>query len=447
MFRISATTIGRVKNNQLRDYACRYVEIADDLVDQIQQQVRVSQSGVSFAADELPPSVHKRNNDCSLSYGWLSPSCISCAKGLGCVTFFLSLACNRDCFFCFNPNQQGYNRYQSKCHDLIAALDSAKRAGADYCDIALTGGEPLMFPDKALAFFHHARNLFPDARLRLYTNGDFATTELMEELVEAGLDEIRFSVKQNNVERGYAHDPVIETARKAKKTVPAVVIEMPVLPNDEINMRELLSALDRAGIDGVNLLELCYPFHRWDEYERRGYSIKNPPYRIPNQYGYAGGLPVAGSEETALDIMAWAAREKLRMGLHYCSLENKFTSEIYLKNHPYRDSFGFMVFSPRDYYLKTAKAFGEDIPKVRSLLNREQRRLVSSGLSESIYEDKESNALWFHPSLIPVIASPYPSLEIALGYHVVDEAQGAIRLREVALDIIDAETFDQSVDL
>lgn len=462
MYRISAATIDWVRNEDMRNYARRYVEIGYDLVAQIcAQQVEVAPRDERLPIEKLAENdsisgIKCRNNGCSFSYGWLSPSCEACAKGESCVTFYLSLMCNRNCFFCFNPNQQGYDQYRSDRHDLIAVLDAARKSGAVYRDIALTGGEPLMFPESTLDFFCHARSLFPQSRLRLYTNGDFATDELLEKLAEAGLDEIRFSVKQDDESLGYVDEAVIEIARRAKEHISSVVIEMPVLPGDNRNMQELMSALDDAGVDGVNLLELCYPFHRWDEYARRGYAIKNPPYRIPDQYSYAGGLPVSGSEDTALDVIKWAARKKLRMGVHYCSLENKFTSDIFLKNQVFCDAFDFMVLSPRDFYLKTAKVFGGDAARVRVLLKKSAGQNASEDsawhvanwddmneLPDSVYMDEKADALWFHPSLISQIALKYPDMEIALCYHVAENGESLMRLREVAIDVISASSFSE----
>ena len=45
-------------------------------------------------------------------------------------------------------------------------------------------------------------------------------------------------------------------------------------------------------------------------------------------YGYSGGLAVAGSEELILELMDWALGAGMTFGMHYCSLENKHRSEI-----------------------------------------------------------------------------------------------------------------------
>ena len=38
--------------------------------------------------------------------------------------------------------------------------------------------------------------------------------------------------------------------------------------------------LSWSGAFGINLLEFCYPMGAWDEFERRGFSVKNPPFPV-----------------------------------------------------------------------------------------------------------------------------------------------------------------------
>ena len=80
-------------------------------------------------------------------------------------------------------------------------------------------------------------------------------------------------------------------------------------------MRRLLDRLDQVGAFGINLLEFCYPMGAWDEFERRGFSVKNPPFPVLYDYGYAGGLPLAGSESLCLELLEYALDEGCPVGL------------------------------------------------------------------------------------------------------------------------------------
>lgn len=104
--------------------------------------------------------------------------------------------------------------------------------------MALTGGEPLLMPDEACAFFARASELFPDAHLRLYTSGDLLDEALLVRLREAGLDEVRFSAKQDDPP--HLVEKVFANMALAKRVVPTVMVEMPVIPGTEKQMQGLL---------------------------------------------------------------------------------------------------------------------------------------------------------------------------------------------------------------
>ena len=198
--------------------------------------------------------------------------------------------------------------------------------------------------------------IFPDAYTRLYTCGDHLERETLQALKDAGLNEIRVSIRLEDAEKARRH--TLEQVALAREYIPNVMVEMPILPGSLSEMKTILTELDRLGVFGINLLELCFPFHNVDQFRSRGYSIKARPYRVPHNYrGYAGGLPVAGSEATCLDLIEFALEAGLRLGVHYCSLENRQTSQVYEQNIAAANS-GVLYFSKRDYFLKTAKVFG-----------------------------------------------------------------------------------------
>ena len=120
------------------------------------------------------------------------------------MIFTISLKCTRDCYFCFNKNQDNYEHDRSHVRDAARELECAHAAGAQFDCLALTGGEPLLHKPQTLAFFQCAKRLYPHAHTRLYTCGDLLDAECLAQLAQAGLREIRFSVK-----------PTTQVARKA----------------------------------------------------------------------------------------------------------------------------------------------------------------------------------------------------------------------------------------
>ena len=174
-------------------------------------------------------------------------------------------------------------------------------------------------------------------------------------------------------------------------------------------MREL----DRLGVDSINLLEFCFPWRNAAEFAARGYRVRVPPFRVLYDYWYAGGLPVAGSELACLDLVEFARAEGLRMGVHYCSLENKHTGQIYQQNTQ-KPAPAPLALSARDYFLRSAKVFGSDVPRTR-------RALRSAGV-DRCEPNRDFDYLEFPLAAIQALAGL--DVEIGLSANVMEQRGG-----------------------
>ena len=402
------------------------------------------------------------NDGKSLLAGWQSSACAACRLGVGTETFIISTRCPKQCFFCFNPNQANYDGRHGELHDVVGQLEERYDQGVRYTHIALTGGEPLLHKQQTVEFFKRAKELYPQVHTRLYTSGFGIDVPTLEALRDAGLDEIRFSVKTEDVEwpgAGTACEGTPSESSESASTVPAfplaieetlaamelavgyipdVMVEMPVLPDQLELMKALLVRLDAIGVKGINLLELGYPFFNAEEFARRGYLLKPSPYRVLYDYAYAGGLPVQGSERACLQLLAFALEQGLRLGVHYCSMENKHSGEIYLSNAPYQQQYPLYALSPNDYFLKTAKVFGADREPVRRLL---------SALRVRFQDDPANDFLAFNPRDVALLASAFPDMEVAISYALREQREEGPVLRELRLDLTTSATFDMAADL
>jgi hypothetical protein len=222
----------------------------------------------------------------------------------------------------------------------------------------------------------------------------------------------------------------------AQRYVPRVMVEMPVLPGLFADMKALLKELDAMGIDGVNLLELCFPLRNADIFRQRGYKVKNEPYRVVYNYWYAGGVPVSRSEVEALQLVEFAHAEGLRMGVHYCSLENKFSGQIYQQNTAGAlPRFGH--FSEKDFYIKTAKVFGSDVARVERVFQKMGYR--------DHERNSEHNYLEFPVSKIAALRKL--NIEVALSWNVLETRGDGEYVREVKVSLVNPKTFDMTTDV
>jgi pyruvate formate-lyase activating enzyme-like uncharacterized protein len=441
------TELGRaglehVRNPSLRAHAARYLSIEDDFMRQ------VAGTGIAIAAKECVSKTAEqlahalalgalcRNDGKSIVANRLSPACEACQQGIGSFTFFISLQCHRTCFYCFNPNQEGYAHYAAHPRNLPEELEALRLSGQRVEYLALTGGEPMLHKAEALAFFRAAREKFPSAHTRLYTTGDHLTPELAAALRDAGLDEIRFSIRMHDLAKGHRH--TFDRIALAKGVIPSVMVEMPVLPGTYAVMRSVLDELDGLGVDSINLLELCYPLNGAEEFNKRGFEVRPQPYRVLYDYWYAGGLPVAGSEPVCLALVAYALEAGLKLGVHYCSLENKHTGQVYQQNAGQALPATY-VFSERDYFWKTVKVFEPDVRRVRRAL-----RGQPAGLRRA---SDDQRCLELHPSQVAALHAAGLDVELGLSFNVLETRADGQYLRELKLALIHPDSFECEQDV
>ncbi len=440
IFDVTKPTLPEIKNPVLREYANIYVQIYQDFIEQVTAMgLEVeSEDSTALVAEKIEALRKKgaiiRNSDKSIYVNRISPACVACQTGVGSSTFFISLKCHRDCFYCFNPNQEDYEYYREHARDTVAELDEMRKTNPRMEHLALTGGEPLLFKDETVRFFDHARKLYPNSHMRLYTSGDHIDREILESLQKAGLKEIRFSIRMHDLAKGHRY--TYDRIKLALEYIPSVMVEMPVLPDTLDEMKDVLLELDRLGIFGVNLLEFCFPLNNVEVYRERDYQIKARPFRVLYDYWYAGGLPIAGSEIVCLDLMEFALESKLKLGMHYCSLENKHTGQMYKQNSgqhlPRR-----IYFSQRDYFLKTAKVFGDDVPVVRQVLDK---------LDYHDYVISEQHkSMEFHVNRISNLKKL--NVDVGISSQVIEMREGQQFLRELKVDVTTPQTFRLSKDV
>lgn len=442
----TGAALANIQNPDFRAYARVYDRIECDFME------AVSSFGLEFAeaADDVREGELARRIDAlavrgarvendrkSIHLNWISPACLTCRKGVGTETFLTSTQCPRNCYFCFNPNQADYEYYLSHVRDVASELRQRHSAGVRYRDLALTGGEPLLHAEQSIAFFEQARSLYPDVYTRLYTSGAGLSPDVLARLEAAGLSEIRFSVKLDEPQS--AIDATLAKMEACRGRIPTVMVEMPVMPDQVPQMKELLGRLDAMGVQGINLLELCFPLHNAPEFARRGYRLKARPYRVLYNYYYAGGLPVDGSERACIELLEFAVDEGLKLGVHYCSLENKFTGQIYQQNRYIGAARPWHAMSERDYFLKSAKVFGRDVSRVeRALRAIDERRFE---------RDRASNSLEFPLEALPALAQAAPNAETAVCFSVAERREEGDVIRELAVYKTTPATFDVQHDL
>lgn len=234
----------------------------------------------------------------------LPPGCAFCLEGMGSNLYVTGL-CTRDCFFCFNQKPR---KDETVVHG-IPIDEPAEAAGiiARYGlrSVGLSGGEPLLRPERVLALLAALKTMPDPPRVDLYTNGDLASGELLLRLRDAGLDAIRFDLAA----RDYDAEPV----RRARECFDEVAVEIPVVPEDKEKLEKMVLELDALGVPFLNIHELFLCAENRDRVVSAGQTA------LKSDAAHLLWRPTAESGLAALDLMLFALERTKTLSVYYCS--------------------------------------------------------------------------------------------------------------------------------
>lgn len=105
--------------------------------------------------------------------------------------------------------------------------------------------------DRMLNWLKFFKGHKPDLYYWAYTNGMQMNNKQLQELNEAGMDELRFNIAAS----GYNNAGVLKNLGCAKKIMNHVAVEIPSIPEDYERLVQVLPVLNDLGIDYLNLHE------------------------------------------------------------------------------------------------------------------------------------------------------------------------------------------------
>ena len=242
--------------------------------------------------------------------GVLPLGCIQCREGAKLVLFITGL-CDKECFYCPVSRDKMYR-------DVMFANERPIHAGdwasvLDECDLidakgaGITGGDPMVVPDRVVEAIRVLKGRYgPNFHIHLYTSCAFDTAWIAK-LKEAGLDEMRFHPDARDYARmpqSWHHAAIQEAVRVGLTTT----IEIPCIPGKAADIVAMAEYLEGVGAHGLNMNELEFSDPNIANLKRFGYKPANDETQS-----------VAGSRDTALEVLAaWKAR-KSRFAVHFCS--------------------------------------------------------------------------------------------------------------------------------
>lgn len=239
------------------------------------------------------------NPEIGLYTGKLPKGCELCRLGSKLV-LFITGECDDNCYYCpVSEDRFGKDKIfanETEIKDLEDVLYEAYRMRA--LGAGITGGDPILKIDRVVEIISLLKSEFgSNFHIHLYTTGRYVNDDVMKELVNAGLDEIRFHP---------IRDEYLNAIKIASKYSIDVGIELPSIPNEEDRIIKLIEWAKENNIKFVNLNELELNSRNYLHLNARGFHVS---------HGITG---VKGSFDTAYKIIRRFESDK-KIVVHYCS--------------------------------------------------------------------------------------------------------------------------------
>ena len=224
--------------------------------------------------------------------GQLTKGCRQCMKGAKLV-LFITGKCPKDCYYCpiseerYDQDVTFANEVEVK--ELGQAIAEARLI--DATGMGITGGEPVLELERIITYIRAFKQTFGETfHIHLYTGLEPVPLDAVRQLVNVGLDELRlhrFEVGEDYIE--------LQQIMKGKGKLG---LEIPVIPGMLKPLKKLLQEFNALGIDFINLNEMEFADLNAQNLRQRGFKLDADTI--------AG---VQNSENEALELLEWAARE------------------------------------------------------------------------------------------------------------------------------------------
>ncbi len=234
----------------------------------------------------------------------LSPGCRRCGDGdWSCL--FVNGRCNGRCFYCPTAQDDDGPPVTNGLAFTSPEEYAAYVAALGFSGVSISGGEPLLTPDLALAYLNAVRKRCGDhVHLWLYTNGTMLTADLCGRLRDAGLNEIRFDLGAVRYH--------LKKLRLAVGCIKTVTVEIPAVPEDEELLKRKMVEMAEAGVNHLNLHQMRLTPHNFGPLTERGYTFL-----------HGEKITVLDSELCALRTVRFGLEQGIPLPVNYCSFPYK----------------------------------------------------------------------------------------------------------------------------
>lgn len=251
----------------------------------------------------------------------LPRGCQYCVRGEKQV-YFATGVCPRRCYFCPVSDQKygkdvtfANERKVQSDEDILIEAKAMQARGA-----GITGGDPLARLSRTVSFIRRMKKEYgKNFHIHLYTSLNLVTEQALQQLFEAGLDEIRFHLDLES-------EQFWPKLLLAKNFGWKIGVELPLIPGKETETRKVLDFIQDK-VDFLVLNELEVADNGQSKLLEIGFTTKE-------QTSYA----IKGSLDFGLQLLEDMQKNKSALKVHLCTAQLK--DKIQLGNRLQREAQG-----------------------------------------------------------------------------------------------------------
>ncbi len=185
-------------------------------------------------ADPTPALLRTRQR-MHLAGQWAPWQMLGRRMAVGCVALEITQRCNLDCSYCY-LSESSQALKDIPLQEVYRRIDMIYEHYGPTADVQVTGGDPtLRKREELVAIIAYIRK--KGMRSSLFTNGIKASRELLQQLCDAGLEDVAFHVDMTQERKGYASEMELNAVReeyiaRAKGLPLAVIFNTTAFPGN-----------------------------------------------------------------------------------------------------------------------------------------------------------------------------------------------------------------------
>lgn len=175
------------------------------------EQVRDASPFPAVGPEHMKDAVARSRTRMEVARVWSPNQILGRRYAIGCVALEITQRCNLDCTLCY-LSEMSESTKDIPMEEIFRRIGMIRNSFGPGTDVQITGGDPtLRNRHELMEIVRHIRD--QGLRPTLMTNGIAATRDLIEELVENGLNDIAFHVDMTQERHGFNSETALNVVR------------------------------------------------------------------------------------------------------------------------------------------------------------------------------------------------------------------------------------------